>query len=155
MSIAQFNSLSKEESDLLYSAPALVTCLIAGAEDEFNTKEEEHSIHLVRIRANTGDPILFDYYKEVETNFESQLNALVSKFSNLQPETRIEIIVKELTKLNEILPKIDNLFARQYVKSLRTLAKGIAESSGGVLGFFSVSYEEQSLIGLDMISYED
>ncbi len=154
MSIPQFSTLSKEDSDLLFQAPALVTCLIAGAEDKFNVEEEEQSKHLVRIRANSGDPILIDYYKEVEKTFEAQLNALVSKYGNLQAEPRIEILVKELSKLNDILPKIDSIFVRPYVKSLRTLAHAIAESSGGILGFLSVSYEEKHLIGLEMISFE-
>lgn len=154
MSIVQFQHLSKEESDLLFHAPALVTCLIAGSEDKFNMEEEEQSKHLVRIRAITGDPILFDYYKIVEKIFDEQINTLVSKYGSLQAEPRTEILVSELSKLNDILPNIDSLFARSYVKSLRSLAHAVAESSGGILGFLSISYEEKHLLGLEMISFE-
>lgn len=154
MSIPQFLSLSAEETALLFHAPALVTCLIAGSEDKMDETEEEQSKHLVRIRTNTGDPILFDYYKEVEVIFDEQLNALVVKYGNLQAAPRTDILVGELEKLNDILPKLDSLFARAYIKSLRTLAQAIAESSGGVLGFFSISYEESQVVGLEMITYE-
>ncbi len=154
MSIPQFSSLSAEETALLFHAPALVTCLIAGSEKKINETEEEHSKHLVRIRANTGDPILFDYYKQVEVNFDEQLNSLISEYGDLEPEPRTTNLVEELAKLNEILPKLDTLFARPYVKSLRTLAQAVAESSGGFFGFFSVSYEESQVVGLEMITYE-
>ena len=154
MSIPQFSSLSSEETALLFHAPALVTCLIAGSEDKIDETEEQQSKHLVRIRATTGDPLLFDYYKEVEVNFDEQLNNLVSKYGNIQAAPRTDILVAELEKLNEILPKIDSLFARIYLKSLRSLAQAIAESSGGVLGFFSISYEESQVVGLEMITYE-
>ena len=154
MSIAQFSQLTKEETDLLFHAPALVTCLIAGAEDNFNVKEEEQAKHLIRIRATTGDAILFDYYKEVEKVFDEQINALVSKYGNLQATPRTDLVVAELSKLNEVLPKVDRIFAHAYVKSLRSLAHAIAESSGGILGFLAVSYEEKHLMGLEMITYE-
>lgn len=153
MAIVQFNHLTKEESDLLLHAPALVTCLIAGAEDTINVEEEEKSKHLVRIRANIGDPLLFDFYKEVEKDFDQQLDTLVNKYGGLQATPRTEIIVGELSKLNEILPKLDSLYAKAYLKSLRSLAHSVAESSGGILGFLAISYEEKHLIGLEMISY--
>ena len=154
MTIPQFSSLLPEERNLLLHAPALVTCLIAGAEDNFNLKEEEQSKHLIRIRTHTGDPMLFDFYKEVENTFDEQIDTLVKQYGNLQAATRADIIVGELTKLNDILPKIDSLFARAYLKSLRTLAHAVAESSGGILGFLAVSYEESHLVGLEMITYQ-
>ncbi len=154
MAIAQFNHLTKEESDLLFHAPALVTCLIAGIDDNINEVEEEKSKHLVRIRTNIGDPILFDFYKETEKRFDEQLNDLISKYGGLQAATRTEIVVNELGKLNDILPKLDDLYVRAYLKSLRTLAHSIAESSGGILGFLTVTYEEKHLIGLEMITYK-
>jgi len=154
MPIAQFSQLTNEEIDLLLHAPALVTCLIAGAEDKINEEEEERSKHLVRIRTTNGDPILFDYYTEVEKSFDAQLNTLISKYGNLQADPRTAVLVSELSKLNDILPKVDNLFVRSYVKSLRSLAHAVADASGGILGFFSISYEEKYLIGLEMITYE-
>lgn len=149
-----FNQLKEEEKSLLLNAPALVTCLIAGAEDAFNAEEEERAKHLIRIRTNNGDPLLLDFYKEVEENFDDQLSSLIGKYGSLQATPRTEVMVSELSKLNEILPKVDDLFARAYIKSLRTLAHSIAESSGGILGFLAVSYEESHLIGLEMITYQ-
>jgi hypothetical protein len=154
MAIMQFNHLSEDERNLLYSTPSLITFLIGGADNNFDTKEEVQSEHLVRIRTATGDPLLFDFYKHIEQSYFDQLDATVKKYINLPVAERTEIISNELAKLNEILPKIDNLFARALLKSLRSLAKAIAEASGGVFGFLEISYEEEHLMGLNMITYE-
>ena len=150
----QFNHLSEDERNLLYSTPSLITFLIGGADNNFDTKEEVQSEHLVRIRTATGDPLLFDFYKHIEQTYFDQLDATVKKYVNLPVAERTEMISNELAKLNEILPKIDNLFARALLKSLRSLAKAIAEASGGVFGFLEISYEEEHLMGLNMITYE-
>lgn len=150
----QFNHLSEDERNLLYSTPSLITFLIGGADNNFDTKEEVQSEHLVRIRTATGDPMLFDFYKHIEQTYFDQLDATVKKYVNLPVAERTEMISNELAKLNEILPKIDNLFARALLKSLRSLAKAIAEASGGVFGFLEISYEEEHLMGLNMITYE-
>lgn len=153
MAIAQFNHLSEEEKNLLFSTPAMVTYLIGGADDDFDTKEEVQSSHLVRIRTSNGDPLLFDFYKHVEVNYFEQLDATVKKYENIPVAERTELIVKELSRLNDILPTIDDLYARSLLKSLRSLAKAVAEASGGVFGFLEISYEEEHLMGLNMITY--
>lgn len=150
----QFNHLSEDERNLLYSTPSLITFLIGGADNNFDTKEEVQSEHLVRIRTATGDPLLFDFYKHIEQTYFDQLDATIKKYEKLPVAERTEMISNELAKLNEILPKIDNLFARALLKSLRSLAKAIAEASGGVFGFLEISYEEEHLMGLNMITYE-
>ena len=154
MAIMQFNHLSEDERNLLYSTPSLITFLIGGADNNFDTKEEVQSEHLVRIRTATGDPMLFDFYKHIEQTYFDQLDATIKKYEKLPVAERTEMISNELAKLNEILPKIDNLFARALLKSLRSLAKAIAEASGGVFGFLEISYEEEHLMGLNMITYE-
>lgn len=154
MPVIQFNQLSEEEKNLLYSTPALVTYLIGGADDNFDTKEEVQSSHLVRIRTADGDPLLFDFYKHIEVSYFDQLDAIVKKYEKLPVEERTAALVAELTRLNDILPKIDGLYARALLKSLRSLAKVVAEASGGVLGFLEISYEEEHLMGLNMITYQ-
>lgn len=153
MSIVQFNNLSEEEKALVYNAPALVSYLIGGADDNFDAQEEKRSKHVIRLRKAVGDPILFDFFNEVEEQFDNQLQALIRQYGNLQADVRTKILVEELTKLNDVLHKIDGLYARSFVKSLRSLATAVAEASGGVVGFLGVSYEEKHLLGLEMITF--
>lgn len=153
MAITQFNHLTETEKNLLMNSPALVTYLIGSADNNFDAKEEEHSKHVVRIRTTTGDPILFDFYKEVSEVFAGQLTNLVAQYANLSAKDRTQQLVDELAKLNEILPKIDTIYVNALLKSLRSLAESVAEASGGVFGFLEVSYEEKHLVGLQMITY--
>ena len=154
MSIPQFSAVNEDEKSLLLDAPVLVTYLIGGADDNLDEKEKEKSGHLMHIRAATGDPILFDFYKEIENSFAIKLNGYVAKYGGLQANERTRVLVEELTKLNDILPKLSDIYARAYLKSLRSLAHAIAEVSGGLLGFLDISYEEKHLTALEMITYE-
>ncbi len=154
MEIAQFSNLNEEEKELMIHVPALVTILLAGIDNEIDMTEEEQANRLVHIRATTGDPILFDFFKKIEKDFNEQLALMNTKFMNLEKEVRFQKITDELTKLNDILPKLDPLFARAFLKSMRTFAGSVAESSGGIFGFLSVSFDEKQLIGLEMITYE-
>ena len=54
-------------------------------------------------------------------------------------------------KLNFILPKIDRAFAIKLHASLKDLAKKVAEASGGVLSYLTISYEESKLMELKML----
>lgn len=155
MKIAQFNQLTEEETQQLLIAPAYISYLIGGADNDFDEKEQEQAKYVVHLRNNVGDPLLFDYYTLVAQNFEVQLNELIAKYENLQAETRTDLFVEELSKLNEILQKIDNLYARTLLKSWRGLAKEVAEASGGLLGVLNISYEEEHLMDLQMIKINE
>ncbi len=154
MSIAQFNPLTEEEKALLYLSPALVSYLIGGADNDFDANEKAQSGHVVRLRTSVGDPILFEFFKEVEGDFEAQLSALEQQYGQLPAEERTHLLVLELTKLNDILGKVDSLYARSFLKTLRSLAQSVAEASGGLFGFLGVSYDEQHLLGLNVITVE-
>lgn len=155
MTIIQFNSLTENERNTLLSAPAWVSYLIGGADNNFDAKEIGQAQHVVRYRTTVGDPFLFEYFSIVNETFPTQLADLIEKYENLSASERTQILTEELSKLNEILAKIDSLYARALVKSLRSFAKEIAEASGGFLGLLDISYEEKHLLGLEMINYED
>lgn len=153
MAIPQLSHLNEEERVTIYHAHARVAYLIGGADDNFDEKEEAEANNIIEIRTNTGDPILFDFFKEIEPDFSNQLKELVKQYGSLQAAVRTEILVNELAKLNEILPKMDSIYARAWLHSLRTLGQRVAEASGGFFGFLEVSYEEQHLLGLEMITF--
>lgn len=154
MSIIQFSHLTENERELLYGSPALVTYLIGSADDSFNIAEEEQAKHIVHFRTSTGDPMLFDFFTEVEPKFLTQLHSLEKEYGNLQPAERTALITAELERLNDILPKIDSIYARTLLRSLKSLALAVAEASGGILGFLDVTYEEKHLAELPMITVE-
>ncbi|MBK9636196.1 MAG: hypothetical protein IPO64_17420 [Bacteroidetes bacterium] len=152
MSIASLSQLSTEEVNLVLNTPALVSLLIGGADNNFDNEEKERAKKIVAFRKTTGDPLLFEYFNLVEETFENEIQILSERYSGDALE-RNSKITEELVKLNEVLPKMDHNYANALLQNWRTLAKGVAEASGGFLGMFEESSEEAHLVGLKMIEF--
>ncbi|MEM0939441.1 MAG: hypothetical protein AAF600_07160 [Bacteroidota bacterium] len=149
--IPEFKSLREDEIEVLLNAPVLVAILIAGADGKIDKTEKNQAIDIARNRQSRAREQLAAYYKLVGERFENSF----SKWSSSLPagtEERTQAVSIELRKLNFILPKIDKNFGIKLHASLKDLAKKIAEASGGVLGYLSISYEEAKLMELRMIN---
>lgn len=146
----QFSYLSKSEKETVMDAPALITALIAGSEKEMDGEEVKEALNLMKWKNFHARPDLLDYYHEVNSRFPQRLEQILQQLPE-EKEERQAMVAKQLSTLNTILPKFDRPFAEQLYASYRELAKHIAESSGGVLGYFSVTFEESRLIQLPMI----
>lgn len=149
--IAEFNALSNEEIETMLAVPILVTILIAGADGQIDKSELNQAISIAKLKQKKARVGLIEYYGEVGTDFEDKLKVMIQHFP-VQAEERNPLIIEELSKLNKILPKLDNNFAIEFYASIKDLAKKIAESSGGILGYMAVGYEESKLIELKMIN---
>ncbi|MEZ4776834.1 MAG: hypothetical protein R3D00_26905 [Bacteroidia bacterium] len=147
MAIKQFSNLTEQESALLTNAPALITVLIAGADNDISKKETDWAGKLVHYRTFTSEPKLQNYYEAVKEGFESSLDALIDGWN----ENSEALITGELAGVNSILPKIDPEYATLLKESWRSLAQKVAEASGGLLGFGSVDEAEKRLVSLPMI----
>lgn len=148
--IEQFSYLSKSEKETVMDAPALITALIAGTKKDIDGDEVKESLHLMKWKNFHARPDLLDYYQEVNNRFPRRLEQILKELPE-EKEERKAWIEKRLSALNSILPKFEKPLAEQLYASYRELAKHIAESSGGVLGYFSVTFEESRLIQLPMI----
>jgi len=149
--ITEFEPLREDEIDVVIKAPVYVAILIAGADGNIDKSERKEAINVARSKQTRSREQLGDYYKLVGEGFEDNFNKLIDELPS-GTEERISSITKELRKLNFILPKIDKNFAIKLYASLKELAKKIAESSGGVLGYLSVGYEEAKLLELKMLN---
>lgn len=149
--IPQFQNLKEEEKKILLDAPVLITILISGTDNEINMQEIDEAISLANLRKHRSREILQDYYRESGKNFHKKLEKTINDLPE-EGEARNRIIVEQLSMLNTILPKLEKSYAIQLYASLRNFAKRIAESSGGFLGYGSISEEERQYINLNMIS---
>ncbi|MBV6647514.1 MAG: hypothetical protein KI790_18795 [Cyclobacteriaceae bacterium] len=149
--IQEFEHLREDEVQTLLKAPVYVAILIAGADGKIDKTERKEAVDIARAKQSRAREQLVDYYKEVGDAFEQNLNQLITELPD-DADERISAITSELRKLNYILPKIDNNFSVKLYASLKELAKKIAEASGGILGYLSVSYEEAKLMDLKMIT---
>jgi len=148
--LPEFKNLTEEETSLMLMTPALVTLLIAGVEGDIDKKEMDWGGKIAHFRAN-ADNILQGYYREADNSFPETLNSLIKAMPEDVKE-RSEKIKNELSKLNDILPKLDPEFSREFYNSMRSLSRQVAQASGGVWGYGSISPEEQKYLDLESIS---
>lgn len=146
--IKEFEKLREDEVDVLLKAPVYVAILIAGADGEIDKSERQEAIDIAQNRQSRAREQLTDYYKLIDfnTQFEKVLKTLPAGV-----EERNMAIIRELRKLNFILKKTDRPFAVKLHASLKDLAKKIAEASGGVLSYLTISYEEAKLMELKFL----
>ena len=148
--IPQFEELSQEESELMYSLPIYVSVLIAGADGKIDSLEIKKAVSLAEIKKKKARKDLLDYYNIVNTDYEDKIKMTIANLP-LGHKEREKIIVEKLEKANDVFSKIEKTFATKLYASFKDIAKHIAEASGGVFGYMSVGYEESRLIDLKMI----
>ena len=148
--IHEFKNLTQDECTTMVMAPALVTLLIAGAEGNIDQKEIDWGSKIAHFRANNHS-MLQNYYQEADKNFNATLKELIEKMPPDVSE-RNNKINQELSKLNNIFPKLDASFSKEIYKSLLSLSRHVAEASGGIWGYGSISPEEKKLMNLEFIN---
>lgn len=148
--ITELKNLSESEIDLLKKIPAMVTILIAGADDQISKSELKEAVNLTKIKQSKARRELLSYYQEIAPDFEKSLNELLSSYPQ-DAEVRSKVVIEDLEKLNTVLNKVDKDWATQFISSMKDIAKRVAESAGGVFGYMSIGYEESKLIDLKMI----
>lgn len=127
--IPEFEKLSEEELNLILKTPILVSILIAGADNDIDKTEIKKAVSISKEKQKRARASLLEYYREVADNFEDKLLIMIQSFPP-DAQDRNPIIIDELEKLNDVLPKLDKQYAIEYYESIKEIAKKIAESSG-------------------------
>lgn len=146
-----FENISQEELQTLENAVSQITLLIGISDGEINHEETDWASKLVHIRTYSGSASLYPFYEEVEANFNIKLADLM-KNTPKDTESYKTVLFDKIALVNPVLAKLDPYTAYDLYRSYLTLAKSVAKSSGGILGFWSISKEEQKLIDLPMIT---
>lgn len=147
--LREFEALEASEIELMLKAPILVCMLVAGADGKIDSREVNKAMQVARRKAKSND-ILWQYFSVASEDFEDKLRILLQNYPN-NAEARNQILVEELADLNPILPRVESSFRRQFYSLLKELAREVAASSGGLLGYNAIDKEEAKYIGLDMI----
>lgn len=146
----QLENLKNEEKELILNAPAYVTILIAGADDDISDSEIKRSLELVKIKTFSEPVSIREIYEQIESDFNTRLNQLILELPNTLEE-RETLVIEKLSGLNKIWHKMDAKDAHRYYTSLVSFASQIARAAGGVLGFESISPREEKFVKLPMI----
>jgi hypothetical protein len=145
-----FPALKEGQYNELKDSLALVTVLIAGADDNIDEQELNWAEKLTQIRSYTKPESLNNFYEDVEQGFHKRLEELIKELPGFV-DKRQEVISSRLANLNTILPLLDNEIGHQIYDSLTSFAKHIAKASGGFLRFASISKAEKEWIHLPMV----
>lgn len=148
--IPQFEHLNSTEKELMYDAIPLITILIACADGELTHQERSWSEKITRIRSYSHHESLREFYLNVGKNYQEKLDYFLEKYP-LSIDRRTSMISRDLSRLNAILPKLEEVFAWRYYTDLLSFAKHVARSTGGFLGWSAINDAERKLLGLDMI----
>ncbi len=140
-----FTQLTAEEKEFMFSVPALACILIGGADDHFDEIERKTAKEITHIKSYTSNQYLKDYYTKVSETFVSDVDAIMATLPEKASE-RNPMIREQLKKVNAILDKLDPHFSKDFNKTVIEIAKYVADASGGVIGFLSVSTVEQEEI---------
>lgn len=147
--LREFEALDTSEVELMLKAPILVCMLVAGADGKIDSRETNKAMEVARRKAKSNN-VLWQYFSVASEDFEDKLRILLQNYPG-SSERRNQILVEELSALNSVLPRVESSFRRQFYSLLRELAREVATSSGGLLGYHAIDKEEAKYIGLDMI----
>lgn len=128
--------LSQEDRDILLKAPAVVAILAAISDDgEVSKHEKSESIKLSHLRTYTSEPVLHNYYKEAEKVFENHFDQIMASLPAEWKEKE-DFLEAELTQLKVVLPKLNDVYAKELVNSLKSFAKHVFKSNASFLDYF-------------------
>lgn len=146
-----FDKLSKEDQDKLIEAIPLITILIAGAEGKINRTETSWASKLTEIRSYAHYHKLHSFYQAVGVHFQERIDNLIDTLPS-DVGIRTRMISDQLAELNTILKRMSIEDGAMMYKSFTSFAKHVAKSTGGFLGFGSISNAEAKLINLPMLT---
>lgn len=148
--LREFGALDSREVELMLKAPIMVCMLIAGADGKIDSKETNKAMAVTRRKAKSSNA-LWQYFSVASEDFEEKLQILLQGYPG-DAAKRNEMLVDELAGLNEVLPRVESSFQKQFYSLLRELAREVASSSGGLLGYHAIDKEEAKYLDLGMIN---
>lgn len=148
--LREFGALDSREIELMLKAPILVCMLVAGADGKIDSRETNKAIAVTRRKAKSSD-VLWQYFSVASEDFEEKIRILLQDYPD-EASRRSEILVEELAQLNDVLPRVATSFQKPFYSLLLELAREVATSSGGLLGYRAIDKEEAKYIGLSMIN---
>ncbi len=133
--IKEFKKLTNPEVALLMKAPALVSVLAASINNTMNNVDKADAIKLAHLKSFTSDPVLADYYKEVEINFKENFEQAENLFTPFDDAKRA-LLKNEIQTINLVICKLDREFAIPFQLSLSRYAEHVRKAEKSVLTDF-------------------
>ena len=132
----EIERLNEADRIILLKSPAMVALLAAVSDDGIVSKHEKaESIKLAHVRTYSSPEILHNFYVQAEEYFVEAFEEELAKLPEGQKDKEA-YLEEKLTELNQVLPKLNQVYAKELVASLKSFAKHIFESDSSVLEYF-------------------
>ena len=82
---------------------------------------------MAHLKTFTADPLLLNYYKEVEKNFKNNYESIEKKYEPFNDAKR-EALKNEINNANIIISKLDKEFAKTLHRSLTGYAEHVKKA---------------------------
>jgi hypothetical protein len=145
-----FENISNSELEHLLRAPAQIVALVGASDGEYDEMEEHWASKLVHSKTIGKATFLRPFWLKVHENFRSKVQDVLEKVPE-DENYRNRILSESLTNCNEILAKLDPLFAGHLYKGFLDLAKETAVASGGFMRIGAINSEERAFVDLPML----
>ncbi len=142
--------LNHDEKELLYNAIPTIGLLVGGADGNMDAEETAWAQRLTEMRSFSGEKMLRPFYEVIEQSYEARLKHVAEGLPS-ETAARTAALSATLAKINDVLPKLDHKIAQHLYQSFVTYSESMAKATGGILGFASISAEEQKIVALPMI----
>jgi hypothetical protein len=130
--ILDLKNLSIREYELLLKFPAYVSLLAANSDGEMDGTEELAAIHFTHVKTFSCNPLLLEFFKEVDSSFERTLHEL----NNSLPEGKVNrdaIIKSKLLNIEKIVMKLAPENAAIVHQSMKSFKEHISRAHHNVL----------------------
>lgn len=136
-----FNKIETAELISLRKSIAKIAALAAIADDgTVDDAEKASAIKLAQQRTYSSKEILHDFYKEVDANFEADLNEELTALENVDSKSKKQYLRDQLNKIQPILDKLSNDFAYHYAESQESFAKHIFKANNNMFMHFFTGF---------------
>lgn len=133
--IKQFTKLTNQERELLYKAPVLVSVLASCSFNEVNEAQKADAIKLSHLKTFTSNPVLREYYEEVDKQFKDQFEASVKEYFPFD-ENKRNSLKKEIERVNLTIGRLEKTFGQVLHKSLEGYASHVKKAAHSVFQDF-------------------
>ena len=130
--IKEFEILTRNERELLLMAPVIVSIIAASTTGEINEWEKADAIKLAHLKTFSAHPLLIQYYREVEKEFEQNFEYMIKIYSPFNDGARKLLQIK-VDKINAVLEKLDPEFAVTLSTSLSGYADHVKKAYKGLI----------------------
>lgn len=144
-------ALSPKDQKVLFDAVPQVVLLVAGADGIIDDAELAASEKVAHVRSFDFHPEWMEFYEQLDQDLHERLLAMINALPRDTKERQAVLIVK-LSRVNEVIEKLDKRQARHYYEGLLSLARHVAKASGGFIGWLSVGPKEAKVTELPMIN---